>query len=112
MRILNSYGPTECTVSSTALEVVGLLDDVTIGGPRQLPLHHVATVGGRALLPLGEPGELVIMGAGVGRGYIGRDDLNARNFVELCGMPAYRSGDLARVRPTARSSTTAAWTTR
>ncbi len=96
LHVTNSYGPTECTCASTALEVVDS-SDVTIGGP--LANYYVATVDDQGrLLPAGEPGELVIMGAGVGRGYIGRDDLNARNFVELCGMPAYRSGDLARVR--------------
>ena len=50
------------------------------------------------LQPLGSVGELTILGDGVGRGYVGRDDLTAHSFVTLLDMPAYRSGDLARIR--------------
>ncbi|MDO4539179.1 MAG: condensation domain-containing protein, partial [Coriobacteriales bacterium] len=50
------------------------------------------------LQPLGATGELAILGAGVGRGYVGREDLTAKSFIQLLGLPAYRSGDLCRIR--------------
>ena len=39
------------------------------------------------------------MGECVGRGYVGREDLNEKNFINLLGLRAYRSGDLVRIRP-------------
>ena len=96
MNIMNSYGPTECTVSSTAAILAGP-DDITIGVP--LANYHCITVNEEGEpLPIGSQGELVILGDGVGRGYIGRDDLNKRNFISYFGIPAYRAGDLAVVR--------------
>ncbi|MBO7674915.1 MAG: amino acid adenylation domain-containing protein [Atopobiaceae bacterium] len=97
MRIMNSYGPTECTIGSTATILEGP-DDITIGVP--FANYHCITVNEAGEpLPVGTQGELVILGEGVGRGYIGRDDLNERNFITLFGMPAYRAGDLAVIRP-------------
>ncbi|MBR3226726.1 MAG: amino acid adenylation domain-containing protein [Atopobiaceae bacterium] len=97
MRIMNSYGPTECTIGSTAAILEGP-DDITIGVP--YANYHCITVNEEGEpLPIGTQGELVILGDGVGRGYIGRDDLNERNFITLFGIPAYRAGDLAVVRP-------------
>ncbi len=97
MHIMNSYGPTECTIGSTAMILEGP-DDITIGIP--FANYHCMTVNEEGEpLPIGTQGELVILGDGVGRGYIGRDDLNERNFVSYFGIPAYRAGDLAVVRP-------------
>ena len=97
MHIMNSYGPTECTIGSTAMILEGP-DDITIGIP--FANYHCMTVNEEGEpLPIGTQGELVILGDGVGRGYIGRDDLNERNFVSYFDIPAYRAGDLAVVRP-------------
>ena len=97
MHVMNSYGPTECTIGSTAAVLEGP-DDITIGMP--FANYHCITVNEEGEpLPLGTQGELVILGEGVGRGYIGRDDLNERNFISYFGIPAYRAGDLAVVRP-------------
>ena len=69
--IMNGYGPTEATISCT-MEVIDNAEDITIGIPNANV--HVATVDRHGkLLPLGAMGELVILGDGVGRGYIGRD---------------------------------------
>ena len=94
--IINSYGPTEATISAT-LDVIESEDDITIGTP--IANYHVATMDrdGR-LQPPGATGELVIMGDGVGRGYIGREELAKRSFITLLNKRAYRSGDLVRLR--------------
>ncbi len=46
---------------------------------------------------LGEPGEVYIGGAGVGRGYLNRPELSAEKFVERDGRRLYRTGDWARI---------------
>ncbi len=94
--IMNGYGPTEATVSCT-MQVIDNPDDITIGIPNGNV--NVATMDREGRLqPLGAMGEMIIIGDGIGRGYIGREDLNKKNFISLFGRNAYRSGDLVRIR--------------
>lgn len=94
--IMNGYGPTEATISCT-MQIIEDTENITIGIPNVNV--HVATVDRDGQLQcLGALGEMVIMGDGVGRGYIGRDDLTKKNFIRLLDMPAYKSGDLVRIR--------------
>jgi len=94
--IMNGYGPTEATISCT-MQIIEDTENITIGIPNANV--HVATIDrdGR-LQGLGALGEMVIMGDGVGRGYVGREDLNKKSFIRLFDMPAYRSGDLVRIK--------------
>ena len=101
-RIVNTYGPSEATGSSTWKELVPG-EPVTIGRP--LPGYWAAIVGEDLTpLPPGTEGELLIGGPGVGAGYLNRPDLTAEKFIRTSfpgpsGAPelAYRSGDLCRV---------------
>lgn len=45
------------------------------------------------------PGELVIAGLGVGRGYINLPEKTAEVFITLNGERAYKTGDLAKITP-------------
>ncbi|HEX3028874.1 MAG TPA: non-ribosomal peptide synthetase, partial [Clostridia bacterium] len=98
-RILNTYGPTEATVIATWSEMKPG-KKVTIGKP--LSNYSVYVVKeGDILAEAGEPGELLIGGIGLARGYIGREDLNSEKFIENTfdsdmDSPErlYRSGDL------------------
>ena len=94
--IMNGYGPTEATISCM-MEVVEDGNDITIGIPAANVYVATLDPDGR-LQPPGVIGELVIMGDGVGRGYIGREDLTKKSFITLLGRRAYRSGDLVRIR--------------
>jgi amino acid adenylation domain-containing protein/thioester reductase-like protein len=93
-KLFNVYGPTECTLFSTFYDIQADYDSAIIG-------HSLANVQNYImdkdlnLLPIGVQGELVIGGEGVGRGYLGRDDLNKEKFVEWRGQKLYRSGDQA-----------------
>ncbi|MBR4501085.1 MAG: amino acid adenylation domain-containing protein [Clostridia bacterium] len=91
--IMNGYGPTEATISCTMDQVTdpGM---ITIGRPASNVRAYIVDGRGRVLPPLA-PGELVIAGEGVGRGYVGRPDLTAEKFITLEGRPAYRTGDVA-----------------
>jgi amino acid adenylation domain-containing protein len=91
--IMNGYGPTEATISCTMDEVT-TPNVITIGKPAANVKAFVLDEKGRRLPPL-VPGELVIAGDGVGRGYICRPELTAEKFVEIDGLRAYRTGDLA-----------------
>lgn len=95
-RILNTYGPTECTASCTWAELRPG-SPVTIGRP--LPTYSCTLRDDRFRpVPPGEVGELSIGGVGVARGYVGRPDLTAEKFViDEHGNRVYRTGDLGRL---------------
>jgi natural product biosynthesis luciferase-like monooxygenase protein len=96
----NMYGPTETTVWSTSARVRGGAP-VTIGRPIANTRVLVLDRHGRPA-PVGAAGELHIGGAGVVRGYLGREDLTRERFVpDAFGAPGarlYKTGDLARWR--------------
>ncbi|GAA0984804.1 hypothetical protein GCM10009555_059200 [Acrocarpospora macrocephala] len=104
-KIINEYGPTEATVACTAFTT-----SAPVPGPR-VPIGKALPGASARVLdrwfeprPEGTPGELMIGGVGVARGYRARPALTAERFVpDPCGPPGsrmYRSGDLARVLPT------------
>ncbi|WP_164003037.1 non-ribosomal peptide synthetase, partial [Pyxidicoccus caerfyrddinensis] len=100
IRGFNVYGPTECTVDTTARAVHGAPGRPTLGGP--LANVQVYVLDERMQpVPTGVPGELFIGGAGVARGYLHRPELTAEKFVPDAfgttpGGRLYRTGDKAR----------------
>lgn len=112
MRVINTYGPTECTSLTTINGTMAnpeMLRSIGVGvgavtwivDPEN---HHV-------LLPWGQTGELLIEGPIVGQGYLNDEEKTAAVFVEdpewlLMGHPElgikgrqgrlYKTGDLAR----------------
>ena len=102
-RFWNVYGPTECTVDTTATPFMAGAPPTRIGRPLPNVRVHVVAAAGN-LAPLGVPGELQIGGAGLARGYLGRPDLTAERFIPDpfsgdTGARLYRSGDLVRQLP-------------
>ncbi|GAA0944926.1 hypothetical protein GCM10009558_060060 [Virgisporangium aurantiacum] len=99
-RVLNMYGPTECTVIATAGHVTpGAAAVPSIGVP--LPYAYARVVGDDGTpTPDGEPGELWIGGQGVGAGYLFQPEESAARFVPDpytdAGRIVYRTGDLVR----------------
>ncbi len=91
--IFNGYGPTETTIGCAFEQVTG--KKITIGRP-MANIKMMAIDKYRNLLPAGVPGELLIIGNGVGRGYVGKPEMTADKFITFEGKKAYRSGDLAR----------------
>ena len=95
----NMYGPTETTIWSTCAHVRQAGEALTIGRPIANTTLHVLDRRGRPA-PIGVPGELLIGGAGLARGYRNRLELTEERFVagELGAERLYRTGDLARYR--------------
>ncbi|WP_328540612.1 non-ribosomal peptide synthetase [Streptomyces sp. NBC_00344] len=100
-RVVNQYGPTECTLTTTIedLDPAVPYETVSIGRPMPGSTAHVLDAALRPV-PVGVFGELHIGGAGVARGYHTRSGLTAGSFVpDPFGPPGtrmYRTGDLAR----------------
>jgi amino acid adenylation domain-containing protein len=103
--VVNNYGPTECTVVSTSGEVkpVGEAGALAIGRPiDNVDLYIVDEQLRR--VPDGTPGELLVGGRGVARGYLNSPQATADKFIRDLfsgndGARLYRTGDLGRVLP-------------
>ncbi len=98
-RLLNIYGPTECTVSVTVAEVTApVLETIPIGLP--VPGSAVLILDEHGhLLADGQTGEICILGAQVADGYVGNPTATAERFVVSAGLGSdpvryYRTGDL------------------
>ncbi|MGY0231936.1 amino acid adenylation domain-containing protein [Longispora urticae] len=97
-RFFNWYGPTECSCIVVGTEVTGVWETTP---PIGYPLPECAAyVLDEDLVPCadGVPGELVIGGPHVVRGYLGRPGLTAEKFVpdpfgDVPGARLYRTGD-------------------
>jgi len=97
--LFNIYGPTECTVDSTAFRIDHANHAAFSAYPIGKPLDGVdVTIRGRngAVVPEGEPGEIWISGAGVSRGYLNGESPGA--FAPAEGHPCYRTGDYGSLR--------------
>jgi amino acid adenylation domain-containing protein/FkbM family methyltransferase len=80
IKFFNLYGPTECTVDATTVEVSNCRNTPVIGQPLANVRLYVLDLTLRPV-PIGVPGVLFIAGAGVGRGYFERPDLTAEKFL-------------------------------
>lgn len=101
--LTNIYGPTETTVWVTAIncESDGPINNVSIGKPINNTVIYILDEN-LDELPHGEPGELVVGGAQVGRGYLNRKQLENEKFITnpfIAGEKLYRTGDWARYLP-------------
>jgi amino acid adenylation domain-containing protein len=97
----NMYGPTETTIWSSVQKIELGSDPVLIGPPIANTQFYIVD---RKMqpVPIGVPGELLIGGDGLSRGYLNHADLSAERFVVSpfinSGCRVYRTGDLARFR--------------
>ncbi|MCS4476726.1 AMP-binding protein, partial [Clostridium botulinum] len=102
--IVNGYGPTENTVTSTAFIINNSWDDkqeVPIGKPVSNSTAYIMDKNNK-LLPIGVVGELCVGGDGVARGYLNREKLTRERFIlnpYVKGERIYKTGDFAKMLP-------------
>ncbi len=107
VRVVNLWGATECTMSSS-FHTVGAEEHGEVA-PLGAPIPGAAVYvldAGMAPVPPGVAGEAYIAGTGVARGYHDRPALTAERFLPdpfaghgTAGARLYRVGDLVRRRP-------------
>ena len=104
IRLINAYGPTETTITSTAFEisaqtrVSGPSHNIPIGRPLDNETAYILDMYGNPV-PVGVPGELHISGSGLSLGYLNRPELNQEKFINNPFKPGtrmYKTGDLTR----------------
>ncbi len=107
--LLNAYGPTEATITSTIFNVPATGEaekyshGVPIGRPTALRTVYILDNNFNPV-PIGVPGELYIGGPCLARGYFNRPDLTADRFIpdpnsKDAGARLYKTGDLVRFLP-------------
>ncbi len=104
--VWNMYGPTETTVWSAVAQVENAADSVPVGRPIANTQFYVVDRA-RQLAPIGVPGELLIGGEGVARGYWNDPKQTAEKFIQDTfgnnpNARLYRTGDLVRYLPDGR----------
>lgn len=96
----NVYGPTETTIWSLCQRVTAADGSVPIGRPLANTRAYIVDPQGRPVPDL-VPGELVLGGDGVARGYRNAPDLTGAKFTSFPALGeerCYRTGDRARYR--------------
>jgi amino acid adenylation domain-containing protein len=102
LKVINGYGPTENTTFSTTYLIEKDYDsNIPIGKPVSNSTAYIFDKN-MNYQPIGVIGELYLGGDGVSKGYINRDDLNSKSFIDhplIPGERLYKTGDFARWLP-------------
>ena len=94
IKIINCYGPTECTFAVTSIEITPEIleqENVPIGKPKTNVEIKILDENRRSL-PDNQVGEILILGDSVAKGYLG--EAKEQTFIDYNGKRAYLTGDL------------------
>ncbi|KAI1333949.1 hypothetical protein F5Y15DRAFT_430188 [Xylariaceae sp. FL0016] len=105
--VINTYGPAECSVDvACSAPMKQPSEAYTIGHPLGVNFWVVSSLDYNRLVPLGMPGELLVEGPHLGRGYINDAEKTKQSFIWdpsfvsklglSSGRRMYRTGDLVR----------------
>ena len=97
IKIINSYGPTECTFAVTSIEISDEIlkqENIPVGKPKEDVKIIIVDENGNKL-PDSKVGEILIVGKSVADGYL--EDLGTNTFTKYNGENAYLTGDLGYI---------------
>ncbi|MGC9248243.1 D-alanine--poly(phosphoribitol) ligase subunit DltA, partial [Listeria ivanovii] len=100
--IYNTYGPTEATVAVTQVKITRELLDAYPSLPLgiikpDMRLHIVDQETGE-LVPDGQKGEIILIGASVSKGYLNEPEKTDQVFFDYNGYQAYHTGDSGLIK--------------
>ena len=104
LRIINHYGPTEATIGSLTWEIPFNPAPEQLTFPIGFPLDNTTVyITGQdlQLLPKGIPGEIILSGRNIARGYLNQPQLSSEKFADdpfMKGERIYCTGDLGRMQ--------------
>lgn len=102
IRIVNNYGPSECTVNSVINDCQSPRDQIHLLGTGAGAVTWVVDPENHdCLLPIGAVGELLLEGPIVGKGYVGNHEKTSISFIDAPawlgrGGKLYKTGDLVQ----------------
>ena len=103
-KLIHVYGPTENTTFSTFYPVDEVLEEaqnIPIGQPVSYTQCFILNENMK-LQPVGVPGELYVSGEGVADGYLNKEELTSKSFVEnpyVNNSLLYKTGDICQWLP-------------
>lgn len=94
--VINQYGPTECTLTSTYHKIKSDDHQILIGKPIQNQRLYILDEN-MSIVPRGVKGKIYISGVGVSDGYLNNETLNKKFFIKdpfINNMKMYDTGDI------------------
>ncbi len=97
-KLMNCYGPTECTVYVSSFFVTQNEPNIPIGKANTNGTQLIVVGQDSKEAPTGTDGELYVAGPQVSLGYLNQPEKTAEVFVEWNGLRCYKTGDIVHYR--------------
>ena len=97
-KLMNCYGPTECTVYVSSFFVTQNEPNIPIGKANDNGTRLIVVGQDGQEVPTGTDGELYVAGPQVSLGYLNQPEKTAEVFVEWNGLRCYKTGDIVHYR--------------
>ena len=97
-KLMNCYGPTECTVYVSSFFVTQNEPNIPIGKANTNGTRLIVVGQDGKEAPTGTDGELYVAGPQVSLGYLNQPEKTAEVFVDWNGLRCYKTGDIVHYR--------------
>ena len=97
-KLMNCYGPTECTIYVSSFFVTQNEPNIPIGKANTNGTRLIVVGQDGKEVPTGTDGELYVAGPQVSLGYLNQPEKTAEVFVDWNGLRCYKTGDIVHYR--------------